>query len=108
MMKKKLLGAMLSAFCLGPVVACKPQERLKPDVSAETAEVEGNIQKFKATPNRENMEEADRALADMNAKIKELEAREPQVGGAEKDKTVAASCQSCALRTTSTRSRSHP
>ena len=87
-MKKKLLGAMLSAFCLSLVVACKPQEPPKPDVSAETAEVEGKIQKFKATPNRENMEEADRALADMNAKIKELEAREPQVGGAEKDKAV--------------------
>ena len=50
--------------------------------------MEAKIQKFKATPNRENMEEADRALADMNAKIKELEAREPQVSGAEKDKTV--------------------
>jgi hypothetical protein len=37
---------MLSAFCLSLVVACKPQERLKPDVSAETAEVEGKIQKF--------------------------------------------------------------
>jgi hypothetical protein len=44
------------------------------------------------------MEEADRALADMNAKIKELEAREPQVGGAEKDKTVG---KLSALRTQS-------
>jgi hypothetical protein len=107
LMNKKLLGAMLSAFCLSLVVACKPQERLKPDVSAETAEVEGKIQKFKAAPNRENMEEADRALANMNAKMKELEAREPRVGGAEKDKTVG-KLSACALSTTSTRSRSHP
>lgn len=78
MMNKKLLGAMLSAFCLGLVVACKPQEPPKPNVSAETAEVEAKIQKLKATPNRENMEEADRALADMNVRIKELEAREPR------------------------------
>ena len=34
------------------------------------------------------MEEADRALADMNVKTKELEAREAQVSGAEKDRTV--------------------
>ena len=67
---------MLSAFCPGLVVACKPQEPPKPDLSVETAEVEAKIQKFKATPNRENMEEADQALADMNAKIKELEARD--------------------------------
>jgi hypothetical protein len=40
MMKKELLGAMLSAFCLGLVVACKPQEPPKPDISVETAEVE--------------------------------------------------------------------
>jgi hypothetical protein len=34
------------------------------------------------------MEEVDRALADMNAKTKELEAREAEVSGAEKDRTV--------------------
>ena len=87
MMKKKLLGAMLSAFCLSLVVACKPQEPPKPDVSAETAEVEGKIQKFKATPNRENMEEADRALADMNARIKNWKPASPSKR-AEKDRTV--------------------
>jgi hypothetical protein len=95
-MKRKLLQAMLPAFCLGLVVACKPQVPPKPDVSAETAEVEAKIQKFKATPNRENMEGADRALADSNAKIKELEVRESQLNGAEKEKTFA---QLSALRT---------
>lgn len=38
------------------------------------------------------MEEVDRALADMNAKTKELEAREAEVSGAEKDRTVG-KCQ---------------
>ena len=72
-MKKKLLGAMLSAFCLSLVAACKPSEPPKPESSAETAEVEAKIQKFKATPTKATMEEVDRALANMNAKIKELE-----------------------------------
>ena len=87
MMKKKLLGAMLSAFCLGLVVACKPQEPPKPDISVETAEVEAKIQKLKATPNRENMEEADRALADMNVRIKNWKPASPNKR-AEKDRTV--------------------
>ena len=46
------------------------------------------MQKFKAAPTRATLEEVDRALAGMNSKIKELEARESQVSGAEKDKTV--------------------
>ena len=87
MTKKKLLEGTLAALCLG-VVACKPSEPPKPDISAETAEVESKIQKFKATPTKAAMEEVDRALAGMNSKIKELEARESQVSGAEKDKTV--------------------
>jgi hypothetical protein len=88
-MMKKLLQAILSVFCLSLLVGCNPQEPPKPDVRAETAEVEAKIQKFKATPNQENRDQADRALADLNAKIKELEARESQVSGAEKDKTFA-------------------
>ena len=50
--------------------------------------MESKIQKFKATPTRATMEEVDRALAGMNSRIKELEARESQVSGAEKDKVV--------------------
>jgi hypothetical protein len=87
MMKKKLLGAMLSAFCLGLVVACKPQEPPKPNINVETAEVEAKIQKLKAAPKREKMEEADRALADMNARIKNWKPASPSKR-AEKDRTV--------------------
>jgi hypothetical protein len=89
MTKKKLLKGIFTALCLGVLAACKPAELPKPDVSAETAEVESKIQKFKATPTKATREEVDRALADLNSKIKELEAREPQLSGAEKEKTVA-------------------
>ncbi|MET0222842.1 MAG: hypothetical protein ABW346_00490 [Terrimicrobium sp.] len=88
MTEKKFLQGILTALCLAVIAACKPPEPPKPDISAETAEVEAKIQKFKATPTRATMEEMDRALADMNAKVKELETRESQVSGAEKEKTA--------------------
>jgi hypothetical protein len=88
MTNKKFKKGILLAVCFAAIAACKPSEPPKPDISAETAEVEAKIQKFKATPTRATMEEVDRALAGMNSKIKELEARESQVSGAEKDKTA--------------------
>jgi hypothetical protein len=88
MTNKKFEKGILLAVCFAAIAACKPPEPPKPDISAETAEVEAKIQKFKATPTRATMEEVDRALAGMNSKIKELEARESQVSGAEKDKTA--------------------
>jgi hypothetical protein len=89
MTNEKLLRRIFLAVCFAAIAACKPSEPPKPDISAETAEVESKIQKFKATPTSATMEEVDRALAGMNSKIKELEARESQLSGAEKDKTVA-------------------
>ena len=89
MTDKKFLQGILTAFCLAAIAACKPSEPPKPESSAETAEVEAKIQKFKATPAKATMEEVDRALANMNAKIKELESRESQMSGAEKEKTAA-------------------
>jgi hypothetical protein len=88
MTKKQLLTGMLAALCLGVVIACKPSEPPKPDISAETAEAESKIQKFKAMRTKATREEFDLALAGMNTKIKELEARVSQVSGAEKDKVV--------------------
>ena len=88
MTNKKSMKGILLAVCFAAIAACKPSEPPKPDISAETAEVESKLQKFKATPTRATMEEADRALAGMEAKINELEARESQVSGAEKDKVV--------------------
>ena len=88
MTNKKFKKGILVAVCIAAIAACKPSEPPKPDISAETAEVESKIQKFKDTPTRATMEEVDRAMAGMNSRIKELEARESQVSGAEKDKTI--------------------
>ena len=88
MPKKNFLQRILTASCLAAMAACSPSEPPKPDISAETAEVEVKVQKFKATPTKETREEVDRALAGLNAKIKELENRESQVSGAEKDRTA--------------------
>jgi multidrug resistance efflux pump len=89
MRKRHFLCGIVTALCMAVTTACKPPEPAKPDIRAETAEVEAKIQKLKATPTKATMEEVDRALAGMNAKIKELEARESQAIGAEKDKTAS-------------------
>ena len=70
-MKKKLLKGMFTACCLGAMVACKPSEPAKPDISSETAEVEAKLRNFKATPTKATMDEVDRALEGMSAKIKD-------------------------------------
>jgi hypothetical protein len=84
-MKKGLTIAMLTALCLGAIVACNPPKPQQPDISSETAAVEEKLRKFKAAPTQASMDEVDKALADLSAKIKELEAREPQARGKEKD-----------------------
>jgi hypothetical protein len=56
MTDKKFLQGILTAFCLAAIAACKPSEPPKPESSAETAEVEAKIQKFKATPTKATME----------------------------------------------------
>jgi hypothetical protein len=87
-MKRRLLKALFATCCLGGLVACKPPEPPRPDISAETAVVEEKIRKFKADPSAPNREEVDKALAELSAKIKELEAREKTVKGAEKNETT--------------------
>jgi hypothetical protein len=85
-MKTLLLKAMFSACCFGVIVACKPTE--PPMKTSETSVVEEKIRKFKAEPSKVNMNEAEKALADLNSEIKELEVREAKVGGAEKDEAT--------------------
>jgi hypothetical protein len=82
-MKTLLLKAMFSACCFGVIVGCKPTE--PPMKTSETAVVEEKIRKFKAEPSKVNMSEVEKALADLNSQIKELEVREAKLGGAEKD-----------------------
>jgi hypothetical protein len=84
-MKALFLKMMVAACCLGVIVACKPAASMK---TSETAVVEEKIRKFKAEPSKVNMSEVEKALADLNSKIKELEAREAKVGGAEKDEAT--------------------
>jgi hypothetical protein len=88
MNKKLLLNLILMVLSLGGIVACKPLTPPKPDISSETRPVEEKLQKFKAQPTRATMNEVDNAMADLSAKIKELEDRDPQVSGAEKDQLV--------------------
>jgi hypothetical protein len=56
--------------------------------TSETTVVEEKIRKFKAEPSKVNMDEVEKALADLNSEIKELEVREAKVGGAEKDEAT--------------------
>jgi len=76
---------MCMAICLLAIVGCKPSESTSATKTSETTVVEEKIRKFKADPSRLNMAEAEKALADLNSEIKELEVREATVGGAEKD-----------------------
>jgi hypothetical protein len=87
-MIEKFAKLILITLSISTFVACKPPKPPQPDVRSETAAVEEKLQKFKAEPNRATMDEADKALAGLSDKIKELEAREPQVSGAEKDELL--------------------
>jgi uncharacterized protein YukE len=87
-MKTLFLKTMFTACCFGAIVACKPTEPTPPMKTTETAVVEEMIRKFKAEPSKVNMNEVEKALADLNAEIKELEVREAKVGGAEKDEVT--------------------
>jgi hypothetical protein len=86
-MTKRLAKFILMTLCIGAIVACKPKPP-PPDISSETAAVEEKLKKFKAEPTRATMEAVDKELENLSAKIKELEARESQVSGAEKDKLL--------------------
>lgn len=87
-MKTFPLKAIFTACCFGAIVACKPTEPTPPMKTPETTVVEEKIRKFKSEPSKVNMDEVDKALADMNSEIKELEVREAKVGGAEKDEAT--------------------
>lgn len=87
-MIEKFAKLILITLSISTFVACRPPKPPPPDIRLETAAVEEKLQKFKAEPNRATMEEADEALAGLSDKIKELEAREPQVSGAEKNELL--------------------
>ncbi|HEY5770382.1 MAG TPA: hypothetical protein VIS71_11100 [Terrimicrobium sp.] len=87
-MKTSLLRAISAACCLGAIVACKPSEPPPATKTTETSVVEEKISKFKSDPSKANMDEVEKALADLNSEIKELEVREAKVGGAEKDEAT--------------------
>jgi hypothetical protein len=87
-MKTFPLKAIVTACCFGAIVACKPAEAPPPMKTSETASVEEKISKFKSDPSKANMDGVEKALADLNSEIKELEVREAKVGGAEKDEAT--------------------
>ena len=86
-MKSLLPSVIFGAVCFGAIFACKPSEPV-PTATAKTAVVEEKIRQFKADPSKANMNEVEKALADLNVEIKELEIREAKVGGAEKDEVT--------------------
>ena len=87
-MKNFLLKTLFAACCVGAIAACKPAQPPQPMKTLETVTVEEKIRIFKADPSKANMTEVEKALADLNAEIKELEVREAKVGGAEKDEAT--------------------
>lgn len=87
-MKRRLLKSTFAACCLCGIVACKPAEPPPPVISSEIGVVEEKIRKFKAEPSAQNKDEVDKALANLNAKIKELEVRQTKLKGSEKDETA--------------------
>ena len=87
-MRILLFRKLLAAACLFLIVGCKPNETASTGNTSKTAAVEERIRKFKADPSRLNLVEAEKALADLNSEIKELEVREATVGGAEKDEAT--------------------
>jgi hypothetical protein len=87
-MKTLVLKTIFAAGCLGVVVACNPTQPTPPMKTTETTAVEEKIRNFKADPSTVNMQEVEKALADLNSEIKELELRQSTVGGAEKDEVT--------------------
>jgi len=79
---------MFTVCCFGAIVACKPAEPPRPDITSKTSVVEEKIGKFKAEPSKANMAEVEKELADLNSEIKELEVREAKAGGSEKDEAT--------------------
>ena len=87
-MNTSYLRAIATAYCLGAFAACGPTEPPPPIKTSETATVEEKISRFKSDPSKANMDEVEKALANLNVEIKELEVREAKVGGAEKDEAT--------------------
>jgi hypothetical protein len=83
-MKSRLPSVTFAAICFAAIVACKPSEPV-PTATGKTAVVEEKIRQFKADPSKTNLNEVDKALADLNVEIKELEIQEAKAGGAKKD-----------------------
>lgn len=87
-MKTLLLRTIFAAGFYCAIVACNPTQPALPMKTSETKAVEEKIRDFKAEPSQVNMQEVEKALADLNAEIKELEVRQSTVGGAEKDEAT--------------------
>jgi hypothetical protein len=87
-MKTLLQKTIFAAGCYGAIVACNPTQPTPPMKTSETEAVEKKIREFKADPSNVNLQEVEKALADLNAEIKELELRQSTVGGAEKDEAT--------------------
>ena len=87
-MKTLFLRTIFAAGCYGAIAACNPTQPTPPMKTSETTAVEEKIRDFKAEPSQVNMQEVEKALADLNAEIKELELRQSTVGGAEKDEAT--------------------
>jgi hypothetical protein len=87
-MKTLPLKAIVAACCFGAIAACKPPGPPPAMKTSETAAVEEKMSKFKSDPSKANMDGVEKALADLNSEIKELEVREAKVGGAEKDEVT--------------------
>ena len=87
-MKTFPLKAIVTACCFGAIAACKPAQPPPAMKTSETAVVEEKLLKFKSDPSKANMDAVEKALADLNSEIKELEVREAKVGGAEKDEAT--------------------
>ena len=87
-MKNLLLKTIFAACCFGAIAACKPAEPTPPMKTPETVTLEEKIRIFKADPSKANMTEVEKALADSNAEIRELEVREAKAWGAEKDEAT--------------------
>ena len=69
------------------------------DEGPETVTLEEKIRIFKADPAKANMTEVEKALADLNAEIRELEVREAKAGARKRTKPPG-NCRICAPNTT--------
>lgn len=91
--KNFVLSAVLLPISVGlTVVGCKPvQPSTPPPVPAmetfETKRVETALADYRRSPNESSKAEVERALAEMNSEISELDVRSSKVSGADKEET---------------------